>query len=105
MLDPAQAEALVQMCYFVLRPIPPQSTICLQKRYQRVGPCQMYSQTKFEAKRTTVACCKNRGSFVTFVLMNPNPIGAHFRMLNNKHIPTDTVKTRDGGEKALEISA
>ena len=53
----------------------------------------------------SVASYKNRGSFVTFVLMNPNPIGAHFRILNNKHIPTDTVKTRDGGEKALEISA
>ena len=37
--------------------------------------------------------------------MNPNPIDAYFRMLNNKHIPTDTVKMRDGGEKALEISA
>lgn len=36
--------------------------------------------------------------------MNPNPIGVHFQMLNNKHIPMDTVKTRDGGEKALEIS-
>ena len=36
--------------------------------------------------------------------MNPNLIGAHFRMLNNKHIPTDTVKMRDGEEKALEIS-
>ena len=36
--------------------------------------------------------------------MNPNPIGAHSYMLNNKYIPMDTVKMHDRGEKALEIS-
>ena len=36
--------------------------------------------------------------------MNPNPIGAHSYMLNNKYIFMDTVKMCDRGEKALEIS-
>ena len=37
--------------------------------------------------------------------MNPNPIDALSGIPSNNFVPTDTVKTRDGGEKALEMSA
>ena len=67
--------------------------------YQRVDRGYMYASTKYEVSRWSVASCKNRGSFTSKFVLNPNPSLMAKCIQTTNEIPTAWAAFRDGAEK------
>ena len=67
--------------------------------YQRVDRGYMYASTKYEVSRWSVASCKNRGSFTSKFVLDPNPSLMAKCIQTTNEIPTAWAAFRDGAEK------
>ena len=67
--------------------------------YQRVDRGYMYASTKYEVSRWSVASCKNRGSFTSKFVLDPNPSLMAKCIQTTNEVPTAWAAFRDGAEK------